>query len=515
MVIFVALIAAATGCIKNDIPLPYTRVNFLSFQCAEQVRNTSIDTINRVVTVYLGEEADIQNVVVENYTLTEGAEVVNADLAAPIDLSSPLYVTLRLYQDWNWTIQGVQTIERYFNVSNQVGSSTIDVPGRRVVASVAKTAALNAVTVERIKLGPASATISPGLEGQVIDFTHPVEVTLNAYGRSETWTLYVEQSDAAVTTVRADAWTNVAWVYGQAEANKDNGIEYRLAGEEEWTRVPASDLVVDGGSFYARIIHLTARTTYQTRAYSDDDFGAVLEFTTGEATQVPNSGFDDWWLDGKVWCPWLEGGSRYWDTGNKGATTLGNSNSVPTDDTASGLGRAAKLETKFVGIGLIGKLAAGNLFVGEYVRTDGTNGVLAFGREFSDRPVKLRGYLRYHSAPIDNTTSGFETLAGQPDTCIIWCALIDQNTPFEIRTNPKNRQLFDDNGSYVVGYGKFESGVDIDGWTPFEFEISYKSTSRVPKFILITASASKYGDYFTGGDGSVLYLDNFELLYDY
>jgi hypothetical protein len=106
-------------------------------------------------------------------------------------------------------------------------------------------------------------------------------------------------------------------------------------------------------------------------------------------------------------------------------------------------------------------------------------------------------------------------MAGQPDTCIVWVALIDQADQFEIRTNPKNRQLFDPDGSYVVAYGKVEFGRDVPNYTKFEIELNYKSTQRVPKYILVTASASKYGDYFTGGAGAVLYLDDFELEYDY
>ena len=67
----------------------------------------------------------------------------------------------------------------------------------------------------------------------------------------------------------------------------------------------------------------------------------------------------------------------------------------------------------------------------------------------------------------------------------------------------------------MVAYGKIEYGETISQYIPFEFELDYRSTSRIPKYILITASASKYGDYFTGGAGSVLYLDDLELLYDY
>lgn len=85
----------------------------------------------------------------------------------------------------------------------------------------------------------------------------------------------------------------------------------------------------------------------------------------------------------------------------------------------------------------------------------------------------------------------------------------------QIRTNPKNRQLFDPDGNYVVAYGKVQFGETIPDYIPFEFKLDYKATDRVPKYILITASASKYGDYFTGGAGAVLYLDNLELVYDY
>ena len=46
-------------------------------------------------------------------------------------------------------------------------------------------------------------------------------------------------------------------------------------------------------------------------------------------------------------------------------------------------------------------------------------------------------------------------------------------------------------------------------------DFNYNSTSRVPKYILITASASKLGDYFTGCDQATMWLDNIDLVYDY
>jgi hypothetical protein len=515
IILAILLMIMVNSCIKNDIPYPRIQANFLTMEVDGQSRAVSIDSINRIVDIELDENTDIKNVIIKSYTITPNAVVVGSTLDQPINLTMPITATLRLYQDYNWTIRATQDIVRYFTVASQIGSSTIDVPGHRVVAYVPKGTDLTHIEVLSMKLAPSNADVYPDIEGQTIDFSKPVSVDVSLHGTTETWTIYIETTETTVSTTRVDAWTNVAFVYGEAEVGKDNGIEYRRKNAGEWTKVPTDWLVFDGGSYYARILHLNANTEYEARAYSNDEYGAVLEFTTGSSIQIPNSTFDNWWLDGKVWCPWGESDEQYWDTGNKGATTLGSSNSYPTTDTPSGSGYAACLETRFVGIGVIGKLAAGNMFLGKYVKTDGTNGILSFGREFTERPTKLKGKYKYTTAPISSTTTGFDDLKGQPDTCIVWCALIDSDEPFEIRTNPNNRQLFNASGSYVVGYGKMEVGNNVEKWTQFEFEINYTATNRKPKYILITASASKYGDYFTGGNGAVLCVDDFELEYDY
>ena len=504
-----------TSCIKNDIPYARIQANLLEIEAEGQSAGAVIDSINRTVNFYFPEETNISQVHIASYKIPEGVVVVGDSLNMPLNMTTPATITLRLYQDWTWTLIANQTIERYFSVANQIGASTIDVPARRVVAYVSENLELSSVYVEKCKLGPSGWSETPVLQGEYVDFTSPVEVEVDYYGEIQNWTIYLEKTASAVTTVSADGWTNVAWVYGEGEAGQESGFQYRIKGETQWNEVPSEWINVSGGSFNACIRHLSVMTTYETRAYSGADFGNVLEFTTGANVQMPNESFNDWWLDGKVWNPWPEGGVRYWDTGNKGATTLGPSNSIPTEDTSSGTGYAAMLQTKFVGIGVLGKLAAGNLFVGSYVRTDGTNGVLSFGRDFTERPTKLTGYLKYQTAPISSVTAGFEDMKGQPDTCIVWCALIDSPEPFEIRTNPKNRNLFDPEADYVVAYGKIEFGQDIPQYIPFEFELKYTSTSRKPKYILCTCSASKYGDYFTGGNGAVLYVDDFELLYDY
>lgn len=515
MSVLSVLFAALTSCIKNDIPYPRIQPDITAIDAEGLISPAEIDPASRLVVMRFDETVDMENVDITSYSLSEGASIVKNGFDKPIDLAKYYIVTLKLYQEYDWVIQGIQDIKRYFTVENQIGATVIDVTGKRVVVTLPVTTGLGSVKVLTMKLGLEGSTVSPEIVGTTIDLNKPFEVTVERFGREEKWTIYGETAESNVTTLRADAWTQVAWVYGTAIEGRDNGVEYRQQGSEEWIKAPQEWITHTGGSFYARLQNLNPETTYEARTYSDSEFGAVETFTTGSIIQVPNSTLGEWNKVGKVWNPWPEGGTPFWDTGNKGATTIGESNSTPTTDTSSGTGQGARLETVFAGLGVIGKLAAGNIFVGEYVRTDGTNGVLNFGREFKQRPTKMRGYLKYNCATISNSNDEYKHLIGQPDTCSVYIALVDSPQPIEIRTNPKNRQLFDKNAPYVVAYGQFQSGETIPDYIPFEITLDYNSTDRVPTYILIVASASKYGDFFTGGVGSVLCIDDLELLYDY
>lgn len=508
---------ALTGCLSNDLPYPKIQPNFTAFMVEGMSATAQIDTVRRTITLPLGEEVDITSVKVLSYNITPtDASFVEA-LPQTLNLTNPYVTTLQLYQEYDWTITATQTIERLMTISGQIGAAEIDVPARRVVAYIPTTADLGAVKVDSIKLGSTAAVMSPNLNGQTVDFTSPVEVTVTDYGRSATWTIYVEQTDASVTLTQADAWTKVAWLYGSAEAGKDNGFEYRVAGTENWSKVPSSWVTTNGGTFTARVINLTPETTYEVRAYSDLDVTTAQTITTGEAPQLPNADFELWWMNGKVYCPWAEDGTRYWDTGNRGSSTMNKNVTFPSPDTRTGTGYCAELQSQFVGIASVGKFAAGSIFIGEYVRTDGTNGVLSFGREFTQRPTGLSGYFRYTDAPITSVGSeaAFADFKGRPDTAIVWMALIDSPEPFEVRTKLSDRQLFDSKGSYVVAYGAMEVDHTVADWTHFNVQLNYVATNRTPRYLLVTASASKWGDYFVGADGATLLLDDFQLEYDY
>lgn len=515
---FVALMliaCLAVSCIKNDIPYARIVPVFTAFEVEHQMRAAQIDSATRSITVTLDEYADIYNVSVTDYALSTGELTDPASLSGTIDLSSPYVVATQLYQTYDWIITAVQDIERRFAIEDQIGASEIDAAAHTVKARYPSTKDITAVHVTDIKLAGPEAVMTPDLNGQTVDFSEPVSVTVTEFGRQTVWTITVESTDLVVSINAVDAWTQVAWVYASVQEGREVTFNYRPSGQEQWSAAPASWVAVDGGALTCCLRHLSPLTTYEVQAVSGDDKSLVTTFYTGDNPQVPNNMFDDWWKSGKVWNPWLESGEPWWDTGNKGATILGESNTVPTDDTCDGYGQAAKLMSRFVGIGPLGKFAAGNIYAGVFVRVEGTNGVLNMGRPFTARPTRLHGYFKYEGGLINRTSSDFKDMAGQPDQCIVWVALIDADEPYEIRTSPSNRRLFDRDDPMVIAYGEMKQQEDVADYREFYVDFEYTSTSRVPKYILITASASWLGDYFTGCDQATMWLDNVELVYDY
>ncbi len=525
----IAATAFFAACISNDLPYPWVMPSVDSV-IVENVDadghalldgGVRIDSVNRSISMELTEWADIRNVKVEDITFSEGTTCLDPEVFEhPLDLTEPVAFKLERYDRvFEWTISATQNIERYFTIASQIGTSRIDVENHTVTASVPMAQPLDNILVRTLKLSGPLGVMTPDIVGQHVDFSDPVKVSVSEFGRDTEWIITVMQTEVSVELERIDAWTNVAWLYANAEVGKTNGFEYRRADSDEWIVVPDEWITHDGGSFVGRLIHLESQTDYVARATSDEDHSVEIDFTTGDIVELPNSNFTQWHMDGKVWNPWAADGTSFWSTGNRGATTLGQSNTVPLSSPSSSTGYAgAVLETKFVGVSVLGKLAAGNLFAGDFVKIDGTNGILDFGRPFTQRPTKLRARLKYITAPITDcsrSNPNFQYMKGEPDTCIVWCSLGDWDTPYEIRTNPNNRKLFDRNDAGVIAYGEYTCGSTISDYIDVEIPLDYVATDRIPTYILVTASASKYGDYFTGGRGATLYIESYELIYDY
>ena len=518
-IISLLLLSALGGCIKNDLPYPRIQQNITAIEAVGESRAALIDSTDCSVTVYLDETADIQNVSFRTFSVSAGGTADPDLLQGVYDLSSPIVVSITRFQTYQWLVRASQDIERYFTIEGQIGETVIDAVGRRIIVSVPESYDLRKLMVTSIKLGPAGiTTMTPDIRVGENDFSQPVRIMVTAHGRSEEWTIYVEKVESLVNTTSVDPWSCVVWAYGSCPSDMTGGFQYRKKDDTQWTDVPQNLVTQTSGAFSCYIPHLEPLTEYVVRAVSGANLGNEVTVTTASTEDIPDGDFDQWWLkNNKIWCPWNENGEQFWDTGNTGAATLGQSNVVPTDHTPSGTGQAAELNTKFVGIAGIGKIAAGSIYTGVFKKVDGTNGILDFGRPWTLRPIKLRGYFQYKTADIShsNREEPYVSMIGKPDTCHIYVALTDWTAPYEIRTNPNNRQLFDKNADYIIGYGELQYSGTMDDYQPFEIEIKYKSTSRVPSYLQITAAASKYGDFFTGGNGAVLYVDQFSFDYDY
>ena len=51
-------------------------------------------------------------------------------------------------------------------------------------------------------------------------------------------------------------------------------------------------------------------------------------------------------------------------------------------------------------------------------------------------------------------------------------------------------------------------------WTTTSIPLYFRFTNRQPKYIVIVAASSKYGEYFVGGSETLLKIDNLKLLYE-
>lgn len=513
-----AIVSSTTGCIHNDLPYPKLPQNIFSIAAQGEINPARIDSTDYTVTLFLSEEVDIQAVKFTEFKYSPDAVCNKNLLEGTWDLSVPMTVELSLYQNYQWMITAEQNIEYYFTVAGQIGETVIDQIGHRIIVNVPENVDFKNLEVTSIKLGPKDITsLVPDCHvGSHIDLSSPMKIDANAWGRTEDWTIYAQKTAQVVSTTAVDPWSMVVWAYGNGPAEADNGFEYREEGASDWIPVPSSDIINKDGAFSCCIKHLKPLSRYTVRARSGENIGNEISVTTQATEILPDGNFDQWWLNGKIWCPWDENGTQFWDTGNTGAATLGESNVKPSDYVPNGLsGKSAELKTEFKGIASIGKLAAGSIYTGSYKKTDGTNGILDFGRPWTVRPTKLRGFYQYTTGEINYSNKEMEYLKGRPDTCSIYIALTDWTAPYEIRTNPNNRQLFDKNANYIIGYGQLERGTSMDSYEEFEIEINYRTTSLAPTYIMITCASSKYGDYFTGSSSSVLYVDQLSLDYDY
>ncbi len=320
-----------------------------------------------------------------------------------------------------------------------------------------------------------------------------------------------------------DVWATKATLRGRIVMPDEvtaPGFRYRAAGTAGWTDV---DAIVDGSEFSAEITGLMPGTEYEFVVTSGDYIGtAVRTFTTEAALAIPNGDFEIWSKPSKAYLLAPSESERFWDTGNHGSATMNKNITTPESSIKHGGQYSAKLCSQFVGLGSIGKFAAGNAFVGQYLGTDGTDGIIGMGRPFASRPSSLHGYVRYEPQTVNYSTVA-ELPKGQMDKGVVYVALIADAEleeyngtywPFVIKTKESQRRLFDRTDPRVIAFGEMvlDSATEGSDLIEFNIPIEYYRTDVKAAYLMLVCSASYYGDFFTGGP-SVMYIDDFTFNY--
>lgn len=384
-------------------------------------------------------------------------------------------------------------------------------------------------------------------------------ITYDPNGWTEyNYTFAVYPKASNVADLSANPWAKFAYLTASGAKSATGAapgnprLQYRQQGTDTWDDLETTATGEGDDAVYtAKATSLTPNTTYEYRLVGDNGFEiAPQSFTTEEATELPYGNFDAWYQNQKAWyaIPEEEATSfdnykgylnSFWDSGNMGAAMMSKNPTEEATGTEAHNGSSVKMSSQFVGILSIGKFAAGNIYTGHYYETimSPMGAKIFFGQPFTSRPTQLKGWYKYTRGTTvdygDNSYKSELTNSGG-DQCAIYIALADnvgldgggQNYAFQIDNtlsadDPdnfkyKNTIDFSENNPNIVAYGTItEAEAKGTGeWQEFTIDLEYRDLTRVPKYIIVVASASKYGDYFTGSTKSVMYVDDFSLVYD-
>ena len=576
---------ALASCIKNDLPHPVVDLYIASLDVEGTSGDIILDRSTYTATIPLAEETNIE--AVKFNTISFGADVVTninyeADEAQievsknlnnkVVNMSQPEYITLSYFQSYEWKIVATQSINRIWTVDGQIGATEWDLEGHRAIVKRRQDYSLESVKTIDVRFGPRPTYDYPEVANMPTNFDNGDRsrtITVAAHNHSTIWELVVVPTEVALDFEYVSAGANVIWIKA---ANIDGAtikFAYRKRGANEWTMVEEAWYATDATNPYNRyeegfvkavIRGLDVATEYEVIGYADEKQSDVKIVTTSSIYQMPNSQMEQWGKftndqnllpsgeAGPCWYPFSSVQEMFWATGNPGGTSLGekynltypvyksaNPDNVAADSTGEAsafMGSQSVLNMKF---------AAGNLFVGRYGETLGTNATVYFGRKIDNdtKPVAVRFKTKYMRGGINwitignkyqNATNGTEyhigskqikVIGGQPDVAKVFFCLTDWAAPHCVNSADEKTFFDPRTASGVCGLGYFDSDStpqfvveETKQWHTMTLPIEYSNPEVTPTYLVMTFTCSGYGDYFTGSSESWMYVDDIELLYD-
>lgn len=356
-------------------------------------------------------------------------------------------------------------------------------------------------------------------------FFEPVSTGLAASSIYEIW--------AAHATVHADV--------DESEYGTENiFFEYRPAASQgEWSRTAANR--DSEGMYSATLTGLTPATEYEYRLLVPDPqtkeptvAGSSLTFTTEAAPTIPNGGFEavsknessEYYSFYDPSSSIVANQTKWWDSGNAGSTYSISTTTITDPDTSNFKegSQSVRLHSANV-MGL--KFAAGNIFCGEFAGVSGLEGKVNFGRPFTGRPTALRFWVKYIGGKVDNAggPEGSELTTNDFDKGQIKFALGTWDNkkyggsatcPVQVYTADKETFWQIDSIEGTIAYADIvlQGDGSESEWQQVTLTLDYKDETTIPEYIIISAAASMYGDYFAGSSSSQLWLDGMELIYE-
>ena len=360
-------------------------------------------------------------------------------------------------------------------------------------------------------------------------------------------------STGLASSAAYEIWAGHATVHADVDASEYAGATVQFAYSSDgasWTTV---DAVNDAeGSWSATLTGLTGSTTYTYRlVINGEQVGDEKSFTTDAATRIPNGSFEYASLvSGQSYykfydpnCGVEEGQTMFWGSGNgegsegvNGSANMGIViTTIDTSDKADGNQSVCAKSSSMVGI-----LAAGNIFTGQFAGLVGTSGgKVNFGRPWTTRPTALKLWCKYSTGKmniIKNFPEGVSLTSSDYDRAEIKFAIGIWNyktyggtkdSPVHVNTTDASTFVDYTTDASTVAYGNlviYNDGYSVNagekvsattsGWLEYVIPLDFHDLKTWPTHIVVSCAASQYGDYFSGCDSSKLWVDKVELVYE-
>ena len=191
--------------IKIDIDYPLVPGDITDFVVEGQL-SVDINKSSRTVRVEVPESADLTRLELVRFSLSDGARCSELSVGSILDLSSPLTVHVRTYQDYVWTIYASARV-----------SSEIEVNAwaHHAVFSAASGGAQVPGVFEWRRSGESEWSSSPDITAQAGSFVYAAEsldagtdyyVRLTMAGSSSGEVLFTTEAEAQVANMSFDEW---------------------------------------------------------------------------------------------------------------------------------------------------------------------------------------------------------------------------------------------------------------------------------------------------------------------